>query len=253
MDRPAGDFAIFHGATASAPVIGRVLRVGIADEMTDSKFIIVDDADGRLHYAALGTASAHQAPEPGMIVALKSAGGRSSARTAQVEVLSLWPFERLPEAELPAWLDKAIVENKRPAMAERQFGAELFAAFRARADWLVDNGHAYRDPSGRVTPKANTLDTLNERGSANLARRLEGELDQVYRRMSEGLRITGRHTRNVTFPAGRIAVIQDRTSFTLIPWRPELGQMRGNEIDVAIRDRTLTLAISRGRERGLFR
>ncbi len=138
-------------------------------------------------------------------------------------------------------------------MAERKFGAELAAAFRARADWLIAQGHAYRDPAGRVTPKANTLDTLNERGWASLARRLEGELDQVYRPMSEGMRITGRHTRDVTFPAGRIAVIQDRTSFTLIPWRPELAQMRGKEIDVAIRDRTLSLAISRGRDRGLSR
>ncbi len=252
-DRPAGDFAIFSGGQRTAPVIGRVVEVGIADEMTDRKFIVVDGADGRLHYAALGSASVQHDPEPGMIVALKSMGGKSSARMARVEVLSFWPVERLPDAELPTWLDKAIVDNKRPSMAERKFGAELSAAFRARADWLITQGHAYRDPAGRVTPKANTLDTLNERGWSSLARRLEGELDQVYRPMTEGMWITGRHTRDVTFPAGRIAVIQDRTSFTLIPWRPELAQMRGKEIDVAIHNRTLSLAISRGRARGLSR
>ena len=71
--------------------------------------------------------------------------------------------------------------------------------------------------------------------------------------MTRGKRITGRQTRDVTFPAGRIAVIQDCTSFTLIPWRPELVQMRGKEIDVAINNRTLTLAICRGRDRGLSR
>jgi hypothetical protein len=35
--------------------------------------------------------------------------------------------------------------------------------------------------------------------------------------------------------------------------RPDLAQMRGKEIDVAIRDRSFTLAISRGRDRGLSR
>ena len=112
----------------------------------------------------------------------------------------------------------------------------------------IDKGQAYRDPASRVTPKPNMLDKLNERGWA-----ATGQLDQVYRPVTEGARFTGRHTRDVDLPTGRLAVIQDRTSFTLIPWRPELVQMHGNEIDLAIRDRTLTLAASRGRDRGLSR
>ena len=138
-------------------------------------------------------------------------------------------------------------------MAERKFGAELSAAFRARAVWLVGNGHAYRDPAGRVTPKANMLDKLNERGWAIAGRRLEAELDQVYRPMTEGSRITGRHTRDVELPTGRLAVIQDRNSFTLISKHADLAQMRGKEIDVAFQNRTLSLAISTGRDRGLSR
>ena len=55
------------------------------------------------------------------------------------------------------------------------------------------------------------MTTIRNFGKA-LGRRLEGDLDQVYRPMIEGMGITGRHTRDVTFPAGRIAVIQDRTS-----------------------------------------
>ncbi len=252
-DRPAGDFAIFTGGKEATPVIGRVVEVGIADEMTDRKFIVVDAADGRLHYAEFGKVSALDPPDPGMIVALTSAGGKSSRRTARVETLSLWGVDRLPEAEALTWLDTAITENKLPAMAERNFSAELSAAFRARADWLIAQEYAYRDPAGRVTPKANMQGKLNERGWAAVGRRLEVELDQVYRPVTEGTRITGRHTRDVVQPTGRLAVIQDRTSFTLIPWRPELEQMHGKEIDVAFHNRTLTLAISRGRDRGLSR
>ncbi len=252
-DRPAGDFTIFSGGKGTAPVVGRVVEVGITDEMTDRKFIVVDGADGRLHYAEMGKSSAHELPQPGMIVALTSAGGKSSARTARVATLSLWPVEHLPAAEALTWLDTAIVDNKVPVLAERKFGAELTAAFRSRADCLVDNGHAYRDPAGRVTPKANMLDKLNERGWAATGRRLESVLDQVYRPMTEGVRITGRHTRDIALPTGRLAVIQDRTTFTMIPKHAALAQMRGKEIDVAVMNRKLTLALSRGRDRGLSR
>jgi len=69
--------------------------------------------------------------------------------------------------------------------------------------------------------------------------------------MIEGTRITGRHTRDVELPTGRLAVIQDRTTFTLIPQHADLAKMRGKEIDVAIHNQTLTLALSRGRDRGL--
>ncbi len=71
--------------------------------------------------------------------------------------------------------------------------------------------------------------------------------------MTEGTRITGRHTRDVVLPTGRLAVIQDRTMFTLIPKHADLAQFHGKEIDVAVRDRAITLAISRGRDRGLSR
>ena len=54
IDRPAGDFAIFSGARKSDPVIGRVVEVGIADEMSDRKYLIVDSIDGRIHYAETG-------------------------------------------------------------------------------------------------------------------------------------------------------------------------------------------------------
>jgi len=48
-DRPAGDFAVFSGGKGTAPIIGRVVEVGIADEMTDRKFIVVDGADVTNH------------------------------------------------------------------------------------------------------------------------------------------------------------------------------------------------------------
>ena len=155
-----------------------------------------------------------------------------------METLSLWEVDRLPEAKALTWLDTAIANNKVPTMAERNFGAELSAAFRARTDWLIAQDHAYRDPAGRLTLKANMLNKLNAQGWAATGRRLEAELDQVYRPMIEGTRITGRHTRDVALPTGRLAVIQDRTTFTRIPKHT---------------DRAIMLAICLGRHRGSSR
>ena len=36
---------------------------------------------------------------------------------------------------------------------------------------------------------------------------------------------------------------------TLVPWRPELLNMRGKEIEISVRDRTITMTLARGRTR----
>ncbi|RPI36499.1 MAG: hypothetical protein EHM67_12615 [Hyphomicrobiaceae bacterium] len=42
-------------------------------------------------------------------------------------------------------------------------------------------------------------------------------------------------------------VIKGRQKFTLVPWQPELLKMHGKEIDISVRDRTITMALARGR------
>src|SRR5262245_2036584 len=41
-------------------------------------------------------------------------------------------------------------------------------------------------------------------------------------------------------PMQRLAVIKGRQEFTLVPWQPDLLKMHGKEIDVSVRDRTIT-------------
>ena len=53
------------------------------------------------------------------------------------------------------------------------------------------------------------------------------------------------------FVVQRLAVIKGRNEFTLVPWRPELLKMRGKEIDISVRDRTIMMALARGRIRDL--
>lgn len=82
--RAARDYAIYDPAAAQAkPVIGRILRLGISDEINDRHFMIVDGIDGRAHYVALGRRDKTEPMAERSIVAVaaKPAGARPVDRT----------------------------------------------------------------------------------------------------------------------------------------------------------------------------
>ncbi|MCZ4341383.1 relaxase/mobilization nuclease RlxS [Sphingomonadaceae bacterium G21617-S1] len=85
--RIAGGASIEHGiynpASASAPLVGRVVRRGLADELGDRHFLIVDGVDGQTHYIAVGKGE-HVEPTPeGSVVRIeaRAAGLREVDRT----------------------------------------------------------------------------------------------------------------------------------------------------------------------------
>jgi hypothetical protein len=250
IDRPAGDFAIFSGARKSAPVIGRVVEVGIADEMTDRKYLVVDGIDGRIHYAETGKLAGHDIPEPGMIIAL-SGGGKGKMRNAQVEVVSYWPVERLANAEAATWLDKAIVAEAKPVIHQKGFGADVSTVLVAREEWLIVNGYARVEQPGTITPKPEMLRDLNHRSITVATDKLAAQLGMPHHSPVEGMRIIGKHVGTIDLPMQRLAVIKGRHAFTIVPWRPELLNMRGRDIEISTRGRTIMMALARGRVRDL--
>ena len=251
IDRPAGDFAVFSGARKSDPVIGRVVEVGIADEMSDRKYLIVDSIDGRIHYAETGKLAGPDVLEPGMIVALSGGGGKGKMRNARIEVVSYWPVERLATAEAATWLDQVIVADKKPIIHEKGFGADVSKALVAREGWLIANRHASVERPGTITPKPDMLGDLNHKGITVAAEKMSAQLGMPHHAPFEGLRMTGKHVGTIDLPLQRLAVIKGRQNFTLVPWRPDLLKMHGKEIDISVRDRTITIALARGRIRDL--
>jgi hypothetical protein len=251
IDRPAGDFAIFSGARKSHPVIGRVVEVGIADEMSDRKYLIVDGIDGRIHYAETGTVESPDLLEPGMMVALSRGGGKGKLCSARIEVVSYWPLERLPAAETATWLDQVILADKKPIIHEKGFGADVSKALTAREEWLIANGQASVEQPGTITPKPDMLRDLHYRGITAAAEKMSTHLGMPHHAPFEGMRMTGKHVGTIDLPMQRLAVIKGRHEFTLVPWRPELLKMDGKEIDVSVHDRTITMAPARGRVRDL--
>ncbi len=251
VDRSAGDFAIFSGARKAEPVIGKVVGVGIADELTDRKYLVLDGIDGRIHYAETGTLTAGNIPEPGMIVALSGGGGKARMRNAQVEIVSYVPIEQLPGVEAVTWLDGTIVADVKPAIREKGFGAEVSKAVVAREEWLITKGYARSEQPGMITPKPDMLRDLNHRGINRVVERLSAETGLAHVPVVEGRRFSGQHVRTVDLPMQRLAVIKGRETFTMAPWRPELSKMRGKEIEIRVQDRTITMALARGHSRDL--
>ncbi|WP_395335110.1 relaxase/mobilization nuclease RlxS [Novosphingobium sp. BL-8H] len=79
VERAAIDQIVYDpGAKGARPLVGRVLSRGLADEHDDRHFLIVDGADGRSHYVAIGKAdygglggAAGEGSAPGSIVRIE--------------------------------------------------------------------------------------------------------------------------------------------------------------------------------------
>lgn len=70
IDRSSTDMVIHDTGEISAPLIGRVVARGLADELSDRHYFVVDAVDGRIHYIEIGNAEATEPTPVGGIVAI---------------------------------------------------------------------------------------------------------------------------------------------------------------------------------------
>ncbi len=75
------DFVVLDGATAHTPVVGRIVDKGLADELYDRGYLIVDGVDGRAHYVPLAVNTDFEALPIGGIVETRAATERTADRT----------------------------------------------------------------------------------------------------------------------------------------------------------------------------
>lgn len=83
VERAAADYAIHRdGETERAPIVGRVVARGLADELQDRYYLIVDGVDGRSHYVGIGQADIDDPTREGTVVALsvRDNGARKADR-----------------------------------------------------------------------------------------------------------------------------------------------------------------------------
>lgn len=84
LGRAPADQVIFDSsAEGAAPIVGRVVMRGLADELHDRHYLIVDGIDGRTHYAPIGRGDAVEPIPVGAVVKIapRPGGTREADRT----------------------------------------------------------------------------------------------------------------------------------------------------------------------------
>ncbi|MGE0853845.1 MAG: DUF3363 domain-containing protein [Hyphomicrobiaceae bacterium] len=248
IERGGTQLAVFERGRRETPVIGKVVAVGLVDEITDRQYVIVDGADGRVHYAELGRLKSEDAPGRGMIVSLVSdrlEGKPSSA--PRLTVLSPAELERLASYDGPTWLDRALVAPDRIATKPMGFGAELDQTLADRRQWLVEQQLAGLKPSGEMMPKPQMIAVLRQREQVRLAETLSRQLNAAYLPHEPGSRVSGIYERSIATPTGKLAIIRRADAFTLAPWKPALEPLRGRAVMGYVGQHRVTWTLDRGR------
>lgn len=248
IERSAAALALFERGPRKVPLIGKVVGVGLVDEITDQTWVAVDAVDGRVHYAELGRLKPADLPIRGTIVALASdtlKEGKPSP-APKLQLLSPVGIEHLPAYEGPTWLDQAIISQWRPD-AERGFAVELNRALSQRGRWLAQRQLADVPAANEITAKPGMMHHLRQLETEHLIGDLARHLNATYLPAEPGVRIHGVYVRSIPTPTGKLAVLQRDDTFTLAPWRPTLEPFRGRAVSGMIGAKSVTWTLDRGR------
>ena len=249
IDRAAAAMALFERGPRKVPLIGKVLGVGLVDEITDRTWVVVDGIDGRVHYADLGRLNATDLPQRGMLVALvgdQTSRGKPTS-VPRLQVLSTVELGRLVDYDGPTWLDQAIAGKFKVEETMPGFAAELRAALRARAKSLVERGLAVPGGANEVAPVPQMHLSLRRRETAHIVETLARQMNAAHVPHEPGSRVSGIYERHVVTPTGKLAVIRRGDTFTLMPWRPALEPLRGRAVTGMMGLNQVTWTLDRGR------
>jgi type IV secretory pathway VirD2 relaxase len=248
IDRATSAMSLFDRGPRKTPLIGRLVGVGLVDEITDRTWAVIDAVDGRIHYAELGRLGDTVLPSPGALVAL---GGQSlharPSSTPKLDVLSAVSLEQQIGYDGPTWLDQAIHLKWRPDAQAPGFVADVQAALAARGRWLEERDLAHVSPNGDINPCPNMTRTLRQLETERIVRDLSRQLNAAYIPSEPGGRISGIYELAITTPTGIVAVVRREDTFTLAPWKPQLEPFRGRAVMGMIGLNRVTWSLDRGK------
>ena len=248
IERSATAMALFERLPRKVPLVGKVVGVGLVDEITDRTWVIIDAADGRVHYAELGRLKPETVPVRGNIVALAGDGlNERPSVVPRLHLLSSADLDRQTTYEGPTWLDQAIVARWQPETRTTGFSAEADKALKARTDWLVSRQLIEQSQDGKSTPRADMLKALRHAETQHLAAEVSRRLNAAFVPALSGARITGTYDHAIATPTGKIAVIRREDTFTLAPWQPSLEPFRGQAVAGIVGPTRMTWTHAHGR------
>src|SRR5262245_4728103 len=249
IDRGAAALALFERGPRKAPLIGKVVGVGLTDEVSDRTWVVIDAADGRIHYAELGQLDPVERPRLGNLVFLGAAArGDKPSAAPKLQVLSPVDIEQQTSYEGPTWIDQAIIAQWQRHATTPGFCADVAKAFAARVTWLSQR--KLMRPSERpgefeLTP--DMMRTLRQLETDRLVTGLARELGASYVPRDGDRRVCGIYVRAIDTPTRRLALIRREDTFTLAPWKPALEPLRGQAVIGWVGRSRITWAPDRGR------
>jgi type IV secretory pathway VirD2 relaxase len=248
IDGPAGSFSIYHG---DKRVIGKVAAIGLADELSDRRDVVIDGLDGRVHYADLGNVRQELLPERGMIVALEGTAHEETRKQSnRLRILSYLNLGRLETAEGLTWLDRELASTPPTLVSDNGFGSSVKAALRNRLQWLTERGMVDRAPDDGIRPSAIAMKTLAKRDVTAAAQTYSAASCLHAAQLMDSERFEGTYTRSIPLASGKYAVFENSKEFTLVPWRPSFEDFKGRSVTGKVTGSTIAWELA-GRTRGL--
>jgi type IV secretory pathway VirD2 relaxase len=164
-----------------------------------------------------------------------------------IELRSHLPIDQQVRAIGATWLDKQLVGGG-SALAGQGFGAHVRDALRDRVDFLATHGLAEWRGQRAVLAKG-LLAVLRARDLAMAAKSLEDQTGQTYRPLRPGTRTSGMYRESLQIVSGRFAVLDEGTTFCLVPWRAVLENRLGQNVSAVVRGSSASWQF--GREKGI--
>lgn len=231
IDRGAADYSVFDVSKPGLKITGKIVAMGLSNELQDQHYVVVDGTDGKLHYAEIGRLNRFDPPARDMVVSLRAGGqqnlsNRSIKPPARLFIESHVPFRDLPTVEGATWLERKLLSLKPETFREKGFGAEVNRALRQRQRWLVQEG-LMTEQDGRLIARRRMLDELTRREVSKAASSLAKTTGMQHVEASELERPGVNVTRSVGLASGRFAVLQKGKQFALVPWQQVMRMRKG--------------------------
>jgi len=217
-----------HGEEPSDPVLGRLVKRGLDDEMKGTAYAIVEGVDGRTHHLRFSNLDMTGDAKPGAIVEARSYEDVNGRKRLSLATRSDLSIEAQVTASGATWIDRQLLERE-PATSGGGFGADVRNAMDRRADHLIEEGLARRQGQ-RIIFAHDLLNTLRRRELDDAVAKLSTDTGLAHDPSAEGEHVAGTYRQRVTLASGRFAMIEDGLGFQLVPWRPALEQKLGQHV-----------------------
>ena len=239
IDRGASNYLVFDATKAAQKITGKIVAIGLSNELQDQHYIVVDGTDGTLHYAEIGRLSKYDPPSKDMVVTLRGSDGenrlaQSMKLPARIFIESHVPFREMVNAEGATWLDRELLSKQPETFREKGFGAEANQALKLRQRWLVQEGLMI-EQDGRMIVQRRMLSELMRREVSKMGSELAAKLDMSQVSSSELGAATAKIIRSVRLASGRFALMQNGKEFALVPWRQAMQRYKAKGFGIEAR------------------